>query len=194
MGCPRWLVALVVVAWCGAIAWGLRVVYAHTTTPGAQGDAAVAWPADAPFARATDNFTLVMFVHPDCPCTASSLEELRAVVHDAARSPAIVFVVGTGGSSGADWHAGDDLAGARRVLDPDGAIARRFGAETSGHVVLYDAGGRLRFAGGITGSRAHAGDNVGRRAVLAALADTGAGSAAAAHPVFGCALADEGGS
>ena len=43
------------------------------------------------------------------------------------------------------------------------------GATTSGHVLLYDAGGVLRFAGGITDGRGHEGDNAGLDAALALL-------------------------
>ena len=48
------------------------------------------------------------------------------------------------------------------LRDDDGAEARRFGAETSGQTLLYDARGALAFSGGITGARGHAGDNAGR--------------------------------
>jgi hypothetical protein len=47
------------------------------------------------------------------------------------------------------------------VADPDGEEAQRFGAATSGHVLLFDPAGELRFSGGITASRGHVGDNDG---------------------------------
>jgi hypothetical protein len=45
--------------------------------------------------------------------------------------------------------------------------AGRFGAETSGHTLLYGADGRLLFSGGITASRGHAGENAGESAIIA---------------------------
>jgi hypothetical protein len=73
--------------------------------------------------------------------------------------------------------------------DVDGTEARRFGALTSGQVVVYDADGRLRFSGGITPARGHAGDNAGRSAIIALL--EGASSASVETPVFGCSLLDD---
>jgi hypothetical protein len=75
------------------------------------------------------------------------------------------------------------------VFDPTGTEARRFRVRTSGHVVLYGADGRLQFSGGITDARGHAGESVGRRAVLAWLRDEADRPRTA--PVYGCSLFDE---
>jgi len=48
-----------------------------------------------------------------------------------------------------------------------GCVVDRFGAETSGHTLLFDSGGRLLLSGGITDSRGHAGDNAGENAIVA---------------------------
>jgi hypothetical protein len=53
------------------------------------------------------------------------------------------------------------------VVDPEGLEAGRFGAETSGHTLLYGTDGRLLFSGGLTASRGHAGENVGESAIIA---------------------------
>ena len=91
----------------------------------------------------------------------------------------MVFVGGDG-----DASATAAIPHAVRVIDKSGEEAAQFGARTSGFVVVYGPDDKLRFSGGITGSRGHAGDNVGRRAVIAALA----GGHPPAHPVFGCGL------
>ncbi len=83
-----------------------------------------------------------------------------------------------------------DLADLPRLTirpDPGGEEARRFGVATSGHVLLYDPGGRLLFSGGITSARGHRGDNRGRDAVLDRMLGRAAGTAES--PVFGCPLA-----
>ena len=54
---------------------------------------------------------------------------------------------------------------------------------------LYDAGGQLRFSGGITPARGHAGDNAGRSAIVALVES--ASSAPVETPVFGCSLLDD---
>jgi hypothetical protein len=70
--------------------------------------------------------------------------------------------------------------------DADGAESRRFGAAASGHVVAYDAAGRLRFHGGVTASRGHEGDNAGADALVAIL--RGGKPAITSAPTFGCAI------
>ena len=71
-------------------------------------------------------------------------------------------------------------------LDPDGAEAHRFGAESSGYLVLYSAVGKLLFSGGITAARGHAGDNAGENAVVALL--NGQNAELKHTDVFGCSL------
>jgi hypothetical protein len=70
--------------------------------------------------------------------------------------------------------------------DPTGNEARRFGLTTSGEVAVYSAGGDLLYTGGITGARAHEGDNSGEDAAVAAV--LGERSAQKQAPVFGCEL------
>jgi hypothetical protein len=61
-----------------------------------------------------------------------------------------------------------------------------FGAATSGEALLYGPDGRLEFAGGITSSRGHEGDNPGADRIVS-LVTTGSAELATA-PVFGCPL------
>jgi hypothetical protein len=72
------------------------------------------------------------------------------------------------------------------VTDADGSEARRFGAETSGHTLLFDPNGSLLFSGGITASRGHAGRNAGESAIIAAV--NGKRTDRTGTPVFGCSL------
>src|SRR5207253_2859520 len=103
---------------------------------------------------------------------------------------AVLFVKPLGAGEG--WESGDLRRHAERIprvrtaLDEAGAEARLFGARTSGQVLLYDAGGDLRFSGGITGARGQQGANAGRNAVRDLL--SGHGAARSETPVFGCAL------
>jgi hypothetical protein len=94
----------------------------------------------------------------------------------------------------ADWaqtslvRAARDIPGLNVIVDRNGSIAEKFGALTSGQVLMFDHRGRRVFAGGITGSRGHAGDNRGLTLVLA-LANGGI-TDSSQTPVFGCALHD----
>ena len=69
------------------------------------------------------------------------------------------------------------------------AEARRFGAATSGYVVLYDMRGQLLFKGGITAGRGHAVDNAGADAIKSLLRGRSADMNRA--PVYGCSLANQ---
>ena len=95
-------------------------------------------------------------------------------------------------NSDANWEDTDlrrsaaEIPGVSVVTDIDGAEAQRFGAETSGHTLLFASDGRLLFSGGITESRGHAGGNAGENAIVS-LANTHAADRAATF-VFGCSL------
>jgi hypothetical protein len=142
---------------------------------------------------AADRPTLLMFIHPRCPCTRASLGELEQLLHDCrGRLAAQVFVYRPQ-SAAPGWEQTDvyrtaaSIPGVELRIDHDGAERDRFGARVSGETLLYDAAGRLRFHGGITAGRGHRGDNAGRDALEACVL-SGAASKASA-PVFGCTLA-----
>ncbi len=86
------------------------------------------------------------------------------------------------------WRAATEIPGASVLVDREGAESHRFGATTSGDVLLYDASGRLAFAGGITSARGHAGDSQGSAAIESLV--LGHPSDVTEAPVFGCPLDD----
>src|SRR5262245_15610327 len=59
-----------------AIILGLRYQYA----PAATRTAAAKWPAVTALSLAEDRPTVVMFIHPRCPCTRASLNELEVLL------------------------------------------------------------------------------------------------------------------
>jgi hypothetical protein len=84
------------------------------------------------------------------------------------------------------WNLATSIPGLRVIRDQGGGEAHRFDAEGSGHVLLYAPSGKLLFSGGITASRGHEGDNVGRSAIVSFILD---GHSPVSHtPVFGCSL------
>lgn len=137
-----------------------------------------------------------MLVHPRCPCSAASLEELDRVMARAGDRVAAQVVVVTPPGLATNEHDADlprraaAIRGVTVVHDANGVEADRFGVATSGQTLLYAADGRLLFAGGLTPSRGHEGDNAGRDAVLASLFTPGAVDDAASPttPVYGCPL------
>ena len=185
--------SLFAITWIAAVAFGLGVLFQYENTPGRVGAVSPEWP-ETQIERATDRPTLVMLAHPHCPCTAASVGELAQIMARLqGRVAAYVLFVKPKGA-GRDWEDtnlrrdAEAIPGVKVVLDPDGVEARRFGAETSGHTLLFGTDGRLLFSGGITASRGHAGDNTGEGAIIALLNHQT--PARAQTLVFGCALAD----
>ena len=186
----------------GLLLWGaasfgcLAALASYKSEPGAQGVSIRRWPAGSAIRREAGRPTLVLFLHPRCPCTRVSVDELISILSRAPNRADLQVAFYTPSEADDDWAD----TGARRLIaglpgvtvhrDGDGVEARRFGAATSGHVLLYDSSGRLRFSGGITGARGHAGDNPGKRAVLDSLLGREAGLESA--PVYGCAILEDG--
>jgi hypothetical protein len=181
-----------IVVWLGSAGTGFFWLMAYDNTPGVGAEAPVGWPAGSALTRDPDAPTLVMLAHPRCDCTRASLGELAELLARVAHKPRtfVVFIKPGGTDSGWEqsgtWEQAKASPGVTVVRDDDGAEARRFGVNTSGQTLLYDARGALLYSGGTTGSRGKAGDNAGR-ADLAALVD-GARRQRATRPVFGCPL------
>jgi hypothetical protein len=183
-----------IAAWALLVGASLIALFEYKGRPGSDGHPSVAWPEAAGLERATDRPTLLMFIHPECPCTRASIEELALIVDRSdVRARALVVVMTSEAAAAPVSTATVDrarmLPGVEVVFDPGGVEAARFGAETSGHVLVFSPNGERLYTGGVTGSRGHQGDNFGRAQVLALLT-TGAKGAAAAH-VYGCALGND---
>ncbi|MGH8264624.1 MAG: RedB protein [Steroidobacteraceae bacterium] len=180
--------------WAFAVGAGFEVVWRYQSTPGVVAQAPRVWPGSTLVTPETGRSTLVMFVHPRCTCTRASLAELARIMERAGGSvsASVLFFRPSGVDDRWEetptWGAAHEIAGVHVLIDREGAEAARFGAHTSGHLLLYAPDGRLEFAGGITGSRAHVGDNDGESSVLALLKGTGA--ALHEHAVYGCSFAD----
>jgi hypothetical protein len=178
--------------WLTGAAAGLAVLWVYDNAPGEGAKAPATWPARTSLTRSHDQPTLVLLAHPQCSCTRASLAELAEALARATVRPKtyVLFLKPDGFSE--DWVKSDlwrtaaALPDVTVVLDDNGNEAKLFGASTSGQTLLYDEGGSLLFAGGITGARAHQGDNDGRRAIVALL--NHGPSAPAATNVFGCRL------
>jgi hypothetical protein len=186
------LTACLGVTWIGAVAFGLGYLLRYESSPGRVGVVGANWPATSSIQRSGPNPTLVMLAHPHCPCTRASVGELAQIVADTQGKLNVYVLFTKPPGAGADWEdtelrrSAAAIPGVAVVTDADGNEARRFGAETSGHTLLFDAKGALLFSGGITASRGHAGRNAGESAIIAAV--NGERSQRARTPVFGCSL------
>ena len=167
---------------------------AYENTGGGAGTTPERWPAGTPVTLDPKRDTLIMFAHPQCPCTRASTEELnRLLTHCGGQVAAHVLFLKPQDLSESWthtglWRAASDIPGVMVQEDPGGVTAQKFGAETSGFVVLYNPAGRLLFKGGITGSRGHAGDNAGEEGIIALV--RGEDLIIKPTPVYGCSILD----
>lgn len=172
-------------------ALGFWKAISYDAKPGQPAVAAGHWPGSCGLAPEPGRATLVMMVHPGCPCSRASLSELsQLMTHYPEGVKSYVLFERPAGFTDA-WEQTDlwkdaDIDGVSRVKDENHVGMLAFGAKTSGQVLLYDASGVLRFSGGITGSRGHEGDNDGLAAIETFLR-TGRISLEQT-PVYGCAL------
>ncbi len=178
--------------WIALLAIGWERLLRHDFTPGSRAAETNDWPVDTALTRDPARPTLVFFAHRNCPCTRATLSELEAIRSRASVRPCIRVVL-VSPKEGIGERVGGGIEECARaipdvqvILDFEGVEARRFGAQTSGHVYLYGRSGELLFSGGITDARGHEGPSRGRRAVLERLQDEKAERVVL--PVYGCAI------
>jgi hypothetical protein len=182
------------VAWALVVAAGLAVMVRYENTPGRSERTPTDWPAPAHIPHATDRPSLVLFAHPRCPCTRATMGELARIMAqcEGKLDASVVFFSPQDSAPGWEQTAlrreAAAIPGVRVLDDKDGREARRFGAATSGQVMLYNASGHLLFSGGITASRGHSGDNAGRSAIVS-FVNSGRADRNTT-PAFGCSLLD----
>lgn len=185
------LLVLAGILWAGTVGAMYRAVRRFETTPGHAAAAHDSWPEASRIDRPAGAWTLVTLIHPHCSCSRATIEELQAIMEKAPPSVRSFVLVYRPSDFPAGWEKTDVVAAAQRLprsqvlLDVDAREARLFGGFTSGQTFLYDGDGHLRFSGGVTALRGHAGLNRGVAAVVR-IARSGAGRAT--HPVFGCAI------
>jgi hypothetical protein len=183
--CATWILVAV---WSLAAAAGMGLLAAYANNPGKWSSA----PTD--LGRSDDatstRYRLFMFLHPRCPCSIASVNELtRIMSRCAAHLDATVYFVRPESQS-ADWENGtlrklaSEIPRVKLESDIGGSVAAQFRANTSGEVFVYDCRGKLHFHGGITSARGHEGDNLGESAVIDIA--MGGESNVERSPVFGC--------
>jgi hypothetical protein len=165
----------------------------HEATPGPAAAPCSNWPTGSALVADASRPTILFFIHPQCPCTRASLNELDRILSSYPGKAKVIAVVLSPKGMAADWSETDTTEHARRlpdatmVKDPDGAECKRFGVKTSGTVLVFSPGGsRELFRGGLTASRGHEGESAGGAAISHYL-ETGQMTINTA-PVFGCFL------
>ena len=185
------VLAFAALIWTATVGAMYQTIRRFETTPGREARALSSWPTKSRITPAHDRWTLVMLIHPRCGCSRASLQELERIIELSGPSLQTYVLVYRPTDLRPGWEKTDVVDAAthrqraRVVIDADGREARLFGGFTSGQTFLYDRGGKLRFSGGITSLRGHAGVNRGSMDIVDIVhsrAEQGA------HPVFGCAI------
>lgn len=184
MGTLLWA-CLVIAGFCLLI----RYAVSYEPTPTAHADQAVVEPVAMQF-----------FVHPQCPCTAASVEQIDRLINQLSRTVPVIMTAYIATPAGEEYETWADtgivnrlrtLPGTEVRCDPDAMTASAFGMKTSGALVII-RGGKQVFRGGLTALRGHAGDSDSCDAALRAAAGKQIGNQSRVEwPVFGCPLKNE---
>lgn len=170
---PNKLRALAVL-WAGLVILVNALLFHYQSTAGDPAKAPSHWPAQSAI-RPGSTPTLLMFVHPSCECTESSLREFNRLLTQAANPINAQVVVSMAPGMSEEWvrlHTLKTLLHSDKVrvmMDVGLRETDLFGVKTSGDVLLYSADGRLLFDGGITPSRGHEGAARGQQCILEAI-------------------------
>ncbi len=188
------IAAIAVVAWLAVVLPGVWFMTADSFVPGEAGEPAVMWPVEATSARNNAGHTLVVALHPECPCSRATLEELdKIMARSEGRLIAQVWCVQYAeieepAEASALWAQAKRIPGVELGVDRDGEEVRRFDLRVSGETRLYGPSGELLFQGGITVARGHAGESPGRRTILSLIEGPMLVGSVNVAPVFGCSL------
>jgi hypothetical protein len=193
-----WL-PIAIFAWAAAvgISWRMILDYEFKAEATIHGETSARWPVNTGLTITPNCPTVLFFIHPKCPCTRASLAELERLwvlrgERVTNRPPQLIVVATVPPDASAEWlttgtvERASKLPGATLVIDPEGREAQRFGATTSGTVLWFDEDGRRLYAGGITASRGHEGDNIGRTCLEELL--RGSMRVTKGVPALGCRL------
>src|SRR5262245_12283364 len=183
-----------VTLWLVAIAVGFAWLARYETRAGRPAQPPWSWPDDSRLVIDRQRWTAVMFVHPRCPCSKASLQELSDLVTNHGSVLHGFLVVCKPIGVPVVWENADILQessainGVAVYCDENDEERGRFAVHTSGQVLLYNPRGKLCYTGGITAARGKVGESQGHRFIESIL--LGEDSLFRDGPVFGCPLVE----
>lgn len=185
-------VPYIVSAWAAALLVGGYLFTGYSLDAQTSLRAVEHWPASSRLPVYDNEFHAVIFVHPKCVCSRSTLVELKRALGRSKTVPNISCVFYCPADHDPKW-AQDELwelaqgvQKSARIIDLDGEEAKKFGVQISGHVMLFGRSNEQIYSGGITSARGHEGDNLGGM-MLSAFLD-GENPSGIQPPPFGCRL------
>ncbi|MDB5327056.1 MAG: redB [Phycisphaerales bacterium] len=182
--------------WATAAVGGMTMLMASTRRPDSAATDRPLWPVDVSLARSQNGVigpTIVVCLHPRCPCSEATLDTLETLLASA-RNKTAYAIFSMPDQPSAQWtdveliRRAKSIKGLTVILDAGGQQCAAFGAKSSGQAFLYDTGGRLAFAGGLTPGRGEVGASVGSAFVARVLSDEAWPTEVVRSDVFGCAL------
>jgi hypothetical protein len=183
---------LATTCWAVLVCAGLAFAWRYESTAGAPAKAPSDWPSGTTLKLHPSRPAVIMFAHPECPCTKASLEQLAEIAasHPDTASIQVVIVQPEGLKGTLNEFSiakqALNIPNAQVIQDHEGRQAKLFGAKTSGQVLVYSAAGMKLFSGGVTSSRGHYGPSGGSDAISSILQKEVPKTAST--PVYGCSL------
>lgn len=187
-----YVLSIAIPLWLSLIAVGFYAILSHefrhestpTLAPKTQ-----ALGLDLSSNRPADGSRIVLGIHPQCPCTQSTLNSLARLLdaHPALRSEILVYrSKATQGLPSSTVDFAKTLPRTTLRDDADGFAARSLGISTSGTAVLFDGQSQIRFQGGLTIGRGCPVVGPGERAIAEFLHTNNSHLETA--PTFGCLI------
>lgn len=187
----KFLLILLFTLWILSVGIGLVWMTDYSTRPGLPADVSAKLPPDIFSESGAKLPKLILFIHPQCPCTGATFAELERLVASTYGLARIKIIFYRPNDQPLEWietkywHRAKNIPGVEISSMTEEEI-EKFGVITSGQTLLYDAEGNLLFSGGITLARAMEGDNKGRQIIEKYLHEGKILSGET--PVFGCSL------
>lgn len=204
IGLPKkwsgWMLAswkfVVSTSWLAACVCGSYIAMRSDFQPGALGTSQIHWADGSDLQPCMGQITVLAFLHPRCVCTAATVKQLVWALRQQPQAKLIAVLfsppepheIEGWQDSAYERTLRDKVPGVRIVFDPGGKEAERFGALTSGTLLVYDRQGQEIFRGGITGRRGGEEDNPSLRQFIRALAEDQQNGTPMTTSVFGCSL------
>lgn len=185
-------VFVLIFVWIAVCLSILYLLAEYSSLKGVRGINPNKFPVEGNINFIEDKFNLLFFVHPKCPCTLASFNELKKITSRISKPyvTKVIFSIPEGFSN--DWakesrlYKNASFLGEKNlVLDKDEFNSKLFNIKTSGHLLIYNSKRELIYSGGVTGSRAHEGDNLYSDNALKAIET----NSSQEGEVFGCPVA-----
>ena len=128
------LPVVLITLWGVGIAGGFWLATENDIRPTAAGAAPTNWPSDSQIRRSDAGWTILMFVHPRCPCSRASLAELSRIAEECSERVTVHLAFIHPDGTPADWahtslwEAAARMPGIQVTFDKSGHEASRFGA------------------------------------------------------------------